>query len=122
MDREHGQRALDGDQRAQAGVDRLDLHAGQPVLDGGHPGAAVAVEVHTEDAEFAELRCEIVDRQGAGLEPVGDVGAQFAVAEVCDGVPDLPFLVGEQGVEADEVERCGCRGGFRHEDTVTLSW
>ena len=78
--------------------------------------------MHTEDAEFAELRCEIVDRQGAGLEPVSDVGPQFPVTEVCDGVPDLPFLVAEQGVEADEVQRGGCRGGFRHEATVILSW
>ena len=43
------------DQRPQAGVAGLELHAGQAVRRGAGARAAVALEVHAEDAERAEL-------------------------------------------------------------------
>ena len=52
-DREHGQRALDRDQAAQAGVGGLQLPAGDAVGDRAHPGAAVTGQVHAEQAELA---------------------------------------------------------------------
>ena len=104
-DREHRQRALHADQRADPGVDRLQLHAGQPVRHRAGARAAVPVQVHAEHAEAAELLGQLARRDGAGLEPVGDVRAEVVVAELADGVADRPLLVGQQGVGGDQVER-----------------
>ena len=54
-DREHRERALDGDGAADAGVARLELRAGEAVGDGARAGESVAVEVHAEQAELREL-------------------------------------------------------------------
>ena len=42
------------DEGAEAGVAGLQLHRGQAVLDGAAAGAAVALQVHAEQAEIAE--------------------------------------------------------------------
>ena len=52
----HGQRSLDGDERADPGIAGLQLHGGQAVFDGGAARAAVALQVHAQHAELAELR------------------------------------------------------------------
>ena len=58
-DRVHGQRALDRDQRADAGVAGLELQAGQAVGGGRGARAAVAGEVHAQDPQLAQRRREL---------------------------------------------------------------
>ena len=68
------QRALDGDQRANAGVGGLQLQAGQAVVGGAHPRAAVALQVRPQQAQRAELSCEAADVGDlTSLEPLGDI-------------------------------------------------
>ncbi len=103
-DRVHGERALDGDQGADAGVGGLQLQAGQAVLDGGGTRAAVAGQGHPERAEGAQLAGEFTDAgQFAALVPVGDLRQDTLGGPAADGVPDGTVLVGQQVVEAQGV-------------------
>ena len=71
-DGEHGQRSLDRDQRPDAGVGGLELEARQAVLGGRHARAAVALQVHAEHAERAELlgqAADVVDLRRARTSP-----------------------------------------------------
>ena len=63
-DREHREAALHRHQRADAGVARLELEAGQAVVDRRHARAAVALEVHAEQADLAELAGELAAPAG----------------------------------------------------------
>ena len=60
------------DEGAQAGVAGLQFQRGQAVLDGAAAGAAVALQVHAEQAELAQLRDDLAREDGL-LVPVGDV-------------------------------------------------
>ena len=102
-DRVHRERSLHRHEATQTGVDGLHLQAGESVLGCGRSRAAVALEVHPEQAELAELTGEVSNREGAVLEPLADVGAQAFGAEVADGVDDRPLLVVDQSVEAEEL-------------------
>ena len=65
VDRVHRQRALHGDEAAHAAVAGLELQAGEAVGGRARAGAAVALEVHAEHAELAEL----ASRARAGCAP-----------------------------------------------------
>ena len=104
MDRVHGERALHADQRPQPGVDGLDLGAHQPVLDGRRALAAVAVQVHAEHAELAELAGQLARGQGAVLEPLPDVRPQPVVGELAHGVAQQSVVVGQIVVEVEQVQ------------------
>ena len=65
VDRVHGQAALHRHHRAHAGVARLDLQAGHAVGRRVQAGTAVALEVHAEHAELAELLGQLAGRQRA---------------------------------------------------------
>ena len=106
VDRVHRQRALHGHEAAQPRVDRLELAAGHAVRRRGRPGAAVALQVHAEQAELAELRAEVVG-QGALVVPVGDVRGELLRGERAHGVPDRAVLVGQQPVDGQEVVGVG---------------
>ncbi len=108
----HRQGALDGDEAAQAGVDGFEFQAGQAVGHGTGTGAAVALQVHAEHTRLAQPSGEFPRGYGSPLEPVRDVGAQVAVAHGADGVADVAFLVGQQGVDPEQVE--GVEGRGRH--------
>ncbi len=54
-DREHRQRSLDGDEGAEAAVTRLQFEAGDAVAGGRGARAAIALEVHAEQAQAAKL-------------------------------------------------------------------
>ena len=54
-DRRHGERTLHRHERAQTGIAGLELERREPVLDGRAPRAAVALDVHAEQAELGEL-------------------------------------------------------------------
>ena len=105
VDRVHRQRPLHADEAAQPGVDGLELAAGHAVRRGAGAGAAVALEVHAEQAELAEHRPEVVG-QRALVVPLGDVGRELAPGEVAHRVADRAVLVGEQVVDPQEVVRC----------------
>ena len=60
MDRIHHQRALHGNEAAQAGIAALEFLGHQAVGDVGHARAAVAVKIGAEKAEFAELRDQVL--------------------------------------------------------------
>ena len=102
VDRAHRQRTLHADEGAQAGVARLQLHGGQPVLDGAAAGAAVARQVHAEQAEFADLGGDLA-REDRRLVPRGDVRADPLVDERADLVAERQFLGGEEGVQVQVV-------------------
>ena len=66
------------DTRLQAGIDRLELLAHQPVGGGGRAAAAVALQVHAQHTQLAQVgRCDGT----TCLEPVGDVRAQSLLTE-----------------------------------------
>ena len=103
-DREHRERALNGDEAAHARVARLELHARQPVGDGARTGQAVALEVHPEQAELRKLLRELAGHDPL-LEPLADVRKDLLAHELADGVADRPLLVVEKRVDREEVER-----------------
>src|SRR4029079_16202941 len=53
-DREHRERALDRDEAPQPAVRRLELAAGDAVVRRARPRAAVAAQVHAEQAELSD--------------------------------------------------------------------
>ena len=75
-DREHGQGALDGDERPHArSRTASSSRQARPYCGRAHPGAPVPVEVHAQHAEVAELlgqAAKVLDP--ALLEPGRDVG------------------------------------------------
>lgn len=59
--------------------------------------------MHTQQAEPAQLRRQLADREGAALEPVGHVRAQPLLAEPPHRLADLALGVAEQGVEGEQL-------------------
>ena len=109
-DREHRQRSLHRDHRPEAGVGRLQFYAREAVMDGRGPTASVAVQVHAEQAEFAELLAELADRKVADFEPLGDVRADVFGAELPNGVAHRDLVAGQRGIEPEGV--VSVEGGF----------
>ena len=87
-----------------ARVAGLQLHAGQAVADGAGAGAAVALEVHAEHAELAELLRQF-SWQGGRFEPVLDIGLQPGVDELADGCGDVAFIGVQQSVGVEQLQR-----------------
>ena len=104
MDRLHRQRALHGHERAQPAVDGLELRAGEPVLDRAAARAAVALQVHAQDPEVAELA-----HQGPipvpALVQLRDAGRDALRGPGRDPLADGELLRREVVVEVEEVER-----------------
>ncbi len=67
------------------------------------PAASVAVQVHTEQAEFAELLPELADRKVADFEPFGDVRGDVFGAELSDGVAHRDLVARQRGIEPEGV-------------------
>ncbi len=111
-DREHRQRALDRHEAAQAGVGGLHFPAGHAVGDCPHAGAAVTRQVHSEQAELAELRDQLAGER-SGLEPVGDVGHDPVSGELAHGVADEALVVGQLVVDLQQVS-AGWLSSARH--------
>ena len=114
VDGAHRQRPLHRDEGPQAGVAGLQFQGGQAVLDGAAAGAAVALQVHPEQAEIAELGGDL-PREVRVLVPAGDVRADPRIDEGADLVPLRQFLGGEQRVQVQVVagpvaDRGGRRG------------
>ena len=110
VDREHRKRTLDADGAPEPGVTGLELEAGEAIARAVRAGAAVALEVHPEDTELAEL-AEQLARERPGLIPVGDPRQDAVGDPASDRVADEPFLVAEQRIDLEEI-----RGSQRARD------
>src|ERR1700730_5095274 len=104
MNREHAERALDRDEAAQPAVAPLQLLAGQAIHDVAHSRGAVAVQVHTEDAEACELGHDL-HGEGRPLVVVGDDGKESLVDEAAHRRADESLLLGQQVVGAIEIHQ-----------------
>jgi hypothetical protein len=91
VDRAHGERSLDADERTQAGVAGFEFHGGEAVLDGTAAGAAVAGQVHAEQAQRRHLLDDLA-REVRGLVPVGDVRCDPLGDERADPVAQIEFV------------------------------
>src|SRR5262249_46711379 len=78
-------------------------------------------EVHPEEAETRELRDQL-RRKLAALEPLADIRLHLLRDELAHGVADGALLVGEEGVEREEVARVELRllRGRRHSRIVRI--
>ena len=111
MDREHRERALHRDEAAHAAVAGLELHARDAVGGRARTGAAVALEVHAEEPELADLGGELRGDRRL-LEPVADVRVHALLDERAHRVADQALLVVEEMVEVEEVLRPDCLFGL----------
>jgi hypothetical protein len=93
-DGEHGQRALHADEAAHARVAALQLLAGQPIGDIRHAGAAIAVQVHAQQAHLADLRDE-VHGEGAGAAVLLDDGDDLVIHPASDEIPHHALVFAE---------------------------
>ena len=120
-DREHRERALDRDEAAQPAVGRLELAARDAVVRRARARAAVAAEVHAEQAELADRRREVARRQRAVLVPLLDVREHAVRGEAPHGLRDEPVLVGEEPLQAERIEGADlrARGGGGHAGEAT---
>ena len=109
-DREHPERALNGGEAAHARISGFQFQACEAVRNRARARAPVAVQVHTQQAERAQLAAELA-RQDAFFEPVRD-GRQHAVAyPAAYGIANQALFVGEQTRAVEEVNRVGALAG-----------
>ena len=103
-DREHRERALHRDERANARVAGLELEARQPVGDGARARAGRSPRGACRRGRARDLLRELA-RQDALLEPLADVGHDPLAHEPAHGVADRLLLVVEERVDREEVAR-----------------
>src|SRR6266849_264301 len=103
MDGEHAKRPLDRDEAAQPAVAPFQFLAGEPVHNVAHPGRAVSLQVHAEDAEAGELRNDL-QRESRPLVVVGDDGKESLIDEATHRRADESLLLGQQVVGAVEID------------------
>jgi len=66
--------------------------------------------MHAEQAEGTQLLGQLAGRDLCFFEPVGDVRPDLVVAVLTHGVADRPFLVVEQVVDREELQRSDGKG------------
>ena len=103
VDGEHRERTLHGHERAQTGVDGLELPAGEPVLRGRRPTAAVAVEVHAEDAELSEAFGEFTCGNGRIEEVVADLLPHVLIEPLADDVREFEVIGVEDRIQSQDL-------------------
>src|SRR6185437_14072277 len=118
MDGVHDESGLDADEAADAGVSALHLLGDESVLDVGHAGTAVAVEVGSEKAELAHLGDKLA-REAALTVALLDDGNEVVFDELAGGVAGEALVVGEKGVELDEVDSAEFEG---HGRSLCRTW
>jgi hypothetical protein len=114
VDRVHRERALHRDQRADAAVHGLELAARDAVHRRRRAGAAVALEVHAEEPEGAERLRELTGGERAVQVPAGDVRADLLVEHGADRGRGVALVLGEDGVEGEELVELAGGGRRRH--------
>src|SRR6201999_4312371 len=85
------------------GVGGLQLGTGQSVVHRRGTAASVALQMHAQQAELAELLAQLADRQVADLEPLRDVGDHVLGAELPDRVAHRDLIAGQRCVQAEGV-------------------
>ena len=87
----HHQRALHGDEAAQAGIAALQLLHDQAVLDVAHAGAAIAFEIGAQEAEPAQFGDDLFGKS-AIAEAVADDGNRRGLRRIAgqSGGPAIP--------------------------------
>ena len=128
VDGVHDQRGLHADKAAQAGVAAFQLLHHQAVLDVGHAGAAVALEVGAEEAQFAHEGNKFA-RKAALAETLLDDGDEIVFDEVAGRAADEELVFREAGIEVKEVEAlefeshdCTCRSVGKLETDEGSRW
>ena len=111
VDRIHHETALHRREGAQAGVAALELLHHQAVGDVVHARAAVAVEVRAEQAEIGELGDERHRERAVLADVLLDARQELLRDELAHGLARELLLVGEQVVEAEEVDAGEIRQG-----------
>ena len=102
-DRVHDERALHGDETAQAGIAALKFLSHEAIGDVGHARAAVALEVGAEEPEFAKLGNH-VKGEGAFAGVLFDNGEDFVIDKLTRRLADQFFLVVQLGIKVDEID------------------
>ncbi len=123
-DWEHRQRALDRDKRAQAAIAGLQLLAGQPIADRAQTSAAVALQVHPQQAQRSQFRNQLA-RECAGLEMLADNWQHTLLHKLAHSIAHHPFFCAQKTVKIIKVgrRRC-CRTGskcIRHRESAFRS-
>src|SRR5262249_34547111 len=113
VDGVHDERALNGDEAAEAGVAALKFLCHETVGAVGHASATVAVEAGAEETEFAELRNEMLG-ECAFAAVLFDDGDNFGFDELTSRLASEFFLVVEERIEVDVID--AVVGGHR------ISW
>ncbi len=99
----HHQRRLHAHERAHAAVAALELLRDQPVFDVGHAGAAVALEIGAEEAEIAHRLDQLAGEASVAIALLDD-GDEIVFDELARGIAHQALVVGEQRIEADEID------------------
>ncbi len=102
VNRIHDERALHGNEAAQAGIAALKFLRHEAIGNVGHACAAVAVEIGAEKAELAELRNEMHWKRGFAAVFFDD-GNDFVFDEFASGLSHEFLFVVELGIEIDEI-------------------
>ena len=98
----HHQRRLHADEGAHAAVAALQFLHHQAVFDVRHSGAAVALEAGAVEAEVGH-RLDQFTGEAAGAVALLDDGDEVVFDELARGIADQALVVGEQGVEFEEI-------------------
>ena len=91
------------DKRANAAVAALQFLHDQSVFDIRHPGAAVAFEAGAIEAQVGHGFDQFLG-EAAGAVALLDDGDEVVFDELAGGVADQALVVGEQGVEFEEID------------------
>ena len=102
-DREHGQRALHRHHAAHAGVAGLQLQAGQPVRDGVGARAAVARPGACRAGRARRPRASAPRSSSPRSYQSAMFGRTRRSTNVADAGLDVPLLVGQQVVDAEQL-------------------
>src|SRR6266513_4587096 len=124
MDREHAEGALHRNEAAKPAVAALQLLAGEAIHDIAHPGGAITMQVHAEDAEFGQLGDDL-HREGRPFVVLGDDGKESLVDEAAHCGADESLLLGQQVIGAIEIHQL--RQGepilrWRHARPLSWEW
>ena len=99
----HRQRRLHADERTNAAVAALQFLHDQSVFDVRHPGAAIAFEAGAIEAQVGHGFDQFLG-EAAGAVALLDDGDEVVFDELAGGVADQALVVGEQGVEFEEID------------------
>ena len=103
VDGVHDECGLHADEAAESGVAAFQLLHHKAVLDIGHAGAAVALEVGAEEAKLAHDGYELAWK-ALGAETFLDDGNQVVFDEVARSAANKELVLAEAGIEMEEID------------------